>query len=178
LSAHSTQGHTINLGHHIPTDTDTDTNHKKEKMATDTSHMPAASCELLFARSSLKDIDLALAKELQRTATLAAAPTLPDQNDRTAPMDAVALSARVAEELTQEEVAQAVKEVLGFSFPQSSSNDISVFSGYIFVNGKQLTWTRHQCNRMGGSRITLSLREEKDALLTSCLDARTVFALH
>jgi hypothetical protein len=156
-------------------------------MATTNTTLPFATDmgQLLFAQSTLKGIDLALGEELQKAAIAAAPPTttstLPDQDqdDRTTPIDAIVVSPRVAEELTQAEVMQAVKEVLGYSFPKPTSgpDDISVFSGYIFVGGKQVTWTRHLCNRMGGSRITLSMREEKDALLSSCLDAKTIFAL-
>jgi hypothetical protein len=154
-------------------------------MATTNTTLPFATDmgQLLFTRSTLKGIDLALGEELQKAAIAAAPPTttstLPDQDDRTTPLDAVVVSPRVAEELTQAEVMQAVKEVLGYSFPKPTSgpDDISVFSGYIFVGGKQVTWTRHLCNHMGGSRITLSMREEKDALLSSCLDAKTIFAL-
>jgi hypothetical protein len=153
-----------------------------DKMTTNTTHMPTATdvANLLLARTAFKDIDLALGEELQKAALAAAPPittsTLPDLDERTPPLDAVVVSPRVAEEMTQDEVMQAVKEVLGFSFPKPSGpNDISVFSGYIFVNGKQVTWTRHIGNRKGG-RITLSLREDKDMLLSSCLDDKTVFA--
>jgi len=162
-------------------------NYQLEKMATTNTTLPFTTDmgQLLFARSTLKGMDLALGEELQKVA-IAAPPTttstLPDedQEDRqTTPLDAVVVSPRVAEELTRAEVMQAVEEVLGYSFPKPTSgpDDISVFSGYIFVGGKQVTWTRHLCNRMGGSRITLSMREEKDALLSSCLDAKTIFAL-
>lgn len=64
----------------------------------------------------------------------------------------VTTSPRVAEELSPEEIKQAVQQVLSFSFPLPALDDpldgeTSVFSGFIFVNGKQLAWTRshHRC---------------------------------
>jgi len=131
-----------------------------------------------LTQSSLKGIDLA--EELHKAALAAAPPTttttLPHHIDPKMPVDTVVVSPRVQEELSQGEIVQAVQEVLGFSFPKPSGPEVSIFSGYIFVNGKQVAWARYLCNRMGGSRISLTLREEKETL-SSCLDAKTLFAM-
>jgi hypothetical protein len=86
-------------------------------------------------------------------------------------LSAVRVSPRVMEELSREEIMKVMEQVLSFSFPATSEPELSIFSGYIFLGGKQLAWTRHMTPR-GLSQFTISLREEKDQLLAT---AETTF---
>lgn len=155
------------------------------------------SSDLLLARSALRGIDLALAEDLRETtvssleaatgpAQRASSTTChghfrPLQPHKASLLDTVVVSPRVAEELTSGEVVEAVQQVLSFSFPPCPDDDDepSTFSGYIFVSGKQLTWTRHGVGQNGlhAGRITISMREERHLLSgADWLDAKMLLA--